>query len=630
MEVIKQIKNTIHSIVPDSTQITKIEMEGPEIAIYTKNPSAFFENNNLVSKLSHELKKMMNIRTDKSLLMKQEEALEKIKTLVPAEADVKDVTFNDCFSEVVIEAIKPGLVIGKGGETSKKIILETGWTPNIIRAPTQPSETLKGIRNHLNKYSKERKEILKSVADKIYRDGDKQAEWIRLTALGGYQEVGRSCMLLETPQTKVLLDCGVNVSNATKNTYPYLDTLHFPMSELDAVIISHAHMDHAGFLPYLFKVGYEGPVYSTQPTRDLMTLLQFDYIDVLSSEGKDPPYTERDVKTMLKHCIPRDYRKVTDIAPDMRLTFHNAAHILGSASVHLHIGEGDHNLVYSGDFKYGFVRLMDNIDLSYPRLESLIIETTYGGKNDHQANRENAEKQMLNILKDTLEKGGNVLIPVFGVGRGQEIMLVIENFYKQGLITPKCYVDGMTNQASAIHTAYPEYLRERVKRRILQNDSPFISEIFKDAKTKDRTEIIEEGGAIIIASSGMLTGGPSYYYFKELAEDPKNAIVFVGFQGEATLGRKVQSGVKEMPVTGKNGKTKALKINMRVETVDGFSGHSDIGQLLTYLRRLQPKPKRILVDHGERTKSIAFAQYVSQKFRIPAMSLRNLETVRLK
>ncbi|MDO8428019.1 MAG: beta-CASP ribonuclease aCPSF1 [Candidatus Diapherotrites archaeon] len=630
MEVINQIKETIHNIAPNNAEITKIEMEGPEIAIYTKNPKAFFENDNLVSKLSHELKKMMNIRTDKSLLMDKDEALEKIKEIIPVDAGIKDITFNECFSEAVIEALKPGLVIGKGGETSKRIILETGWTPNIVRAPTQESEILTGLRHHLNKYSKERKEILKQVAERIYRDANKQAEWVRIGALGGFQEVGRSCMLVETPQTKVLLDCGLNVSNATKDSYPFLETLHFPLSELDAVIISHAHMDHCGFLPYLFKMGYKGPVYSTLPTRDLMTLMQFDFIDVLTKEGRDAPYSERDVKEMLKYCIPRDYRKVTDIAPDMRLTLHNAAHILGSASVHLHIGEGDHNLVYSGDIKYGFVRLFDNIDLNYPRLETLIIESTYGGKSDYQPNREIAEKQLFDIVKQTIDQGGNVLIPVFAVGRGQEIMLVIENFFKTGLMKPKCYVDGMTNEASAVHTAYPEYLREKVKRRILQNDSPFISEIFKNAKNLDRKQILEDGGSVIIASSGMLTGGSSYYYFKELAEDPKNTLIFVGFQAQGTTGRKIQEGIKELPITDSHGRTKALKINMRIETVDGFSGHSDILQLLSYLKRINPKPKRVLVNHGEKSKAIAFSQYISQKMKIPSTAMRNLDMVRLK
>ena len=160
MQILKEIDSVINTLLPPETQVSKIEMEGPEVAIYTKNPKAFFENENYVAKLAYELKKRVNIRTDKSLLKDETEARELISKIVPTEADIRNIWFNPAFSEVVIESIKPGLVIGKGGETSKRIILDTGWTPNIIRAPTSPSEILTGIRHHVSKYSSERKKFL--------------------------------------------------------------------------------------------------------------------------------------------------------------------------------------------------------------------------------------------------------------------------------------------------------------------------------------------------------------------------------------------------------------------------------------------------------------------------------------
>ena len=630
MGTIDRIKETIQSILPEKCQVTKIEMEGPEVAIYTKNPGAFFENENFVAKTAFELKKRVNIRTDKSLLMDEKEATEKVKQIVPEGADIKDIYFDPAFSEITIESIKPGLVIGKGGETSKRIILETGWTPNIIRAPTQPSDILKGIRNQLHKNSAERKKILKETAEKIYADIDQSPrDWCRVVALGGFKQVGRSCIFLETPHTKALLDCGIDVAG-NGDAFPYLNILHLPLSEIDAVVVTHAHLDHSGFIPFLFKSGYQGPVYCTPPTRDLMTLLQFDYIDVLTKEGKEAPYNETDVKTMLKYCIPREYREVTDIAPDMRLTLHNAAHILGSASVHMHIGEGAHNLVYTGDIKYGFTRLFNNVDMHYPRLESLIIESTYGGNDSIQPDRQDAEDRLLRVVKETIERDGNTLIPVFAVGRGQEIMLVLENFYRNGLLDAKCYVDGMTNEASAIHTAYPEYLRKGVQRRILQNDSPFTAEVFEPMNGKKREEVLQEKGAIIIASSGMLTGGASLEYFYKMAEDEKNCLIFVGYQGEGSLGRKIQAGLKMLPKTDEHGRTRALNVNMRVETVEGFSGHSDRDQLLAYVRNLKPKPKKALINHGERTRAMEFARAISARFKLNAISPNNLEAVRLK
>lgn len=1131
MDILKEVKEIVQSNLPKETQVTNIEMEGPEVAIYTRNPKAFFENENFVAKIAFELKKRVNIRTDKSLLSDELHAKEVIKELVPEGAGIKEIYFNPSFSEVVIEAIKPGLVIGKGGETSKEIILKTGWTPNILRSPTSNSEILKGIRHHLHKYSSERKKILQETAKKIYRELAKNNGWVRMTALGGFREVGKSCVMIETPETKVLLDVGVDVANQ-EQPYPYLEAIRFPLDQLDAVVISHAHLDHAGLVPLLFKMGYRGPVYTTKPTRDLMALLQFDFIDVLVKEGKEPPYTERDVKEMLKYCITREYREVTDIAPDMRITLHNAAHILGSASVHFHIGEGAHNLVYSldwktpitafdkkgnvkiieigklvdreinkfgigngfveeasnlsgwktiafnpqtlkaetvdissfirhpinedlfeistktgrktvvtgshsvftvknsnvesiqtkdlklgdyivgskrleiegkkiviklpkskfalkltgkeleekiektlekakkyfpkkqnevmiwvkdhfesglyenaiarkhkvsrktvrkyfqklgieknprvknvfrqeieitndlarfigyfvaegsinkntvsipqndrkilqdcldvientfgikgkivrkeaqfyskqlsillkdvlkcgtsaytkripnqlalaekkitseflkgyfigdgwirirnkgasiscaskskflieeiaflllrlgitptfeynktskmhnlhvygrdqlnlflnniqvtkwrkklslrqehklkshfankipiqalseqtqqilsntawqnakscgtsmlmkisqsalekklvesdlildeiksikkvhstnkfvydlsvkgyenflggnghlfmhnsGDIKFGFTRLFNNVDINYPRLETLIVESTYGGKDDLQQERNTAEEQLISLLKETMHKNGNTLIPVFSVGRAQEIMLVIEEYYRKGMLDGKVFVDGMTKEASAIHTAYPEYLRKGVQRRVLQNDSPFTSELFQLANGKERDKILEEKGAIIIASSGMLTGGPSVEYFQKMADNPNNTLIFVGYQGEGSLGSRIQKGLRRTPITD-NGKTRELPVNMWVETVDGFSGHSYRNQLINYIRNLNPKPKKIIVNHGEKDTAIEFARYVSNKFRINATAIRDLDSVRLK
>ncbi|MDO8627814.1 MAG: beta-CASP ribonuclease aCPSF1, partial [Candidatus Diapherotrites archaeon] len=563
MDYIKQVKETIAASLPPVTMVTTVELEGPEISVYTKNPKAFFENENYVAKLAFELKKKINIRTDKALLTDEAKATKQIKEIVPADADIREISFNPAFSEVVIEAIKPGLVIGKGGETSKKIILETGWTPNIIRAPTSPSKILTGIRQYMHKYSSERKKILTDLAQRIYREIPANANnWVRLHALGAFREIGRSCIFVETPNTKILMDCGVNTGANKDEQFPYLDALNFPVSQLDAVIVSHAHMDHAGLVPYLFKMGYRGPIYCTKPTRDMMTLLQFDFIDVLLKEGREPPYTERDVKEMAKHCVTREYREVTDIAPDIRITFHNAAHILGSSSVHLHIGNGDHNLVYSADIKNGFTRLFDNIDNNFPRVETLILESTYGGKDDVHPRRIDAEARLIQLVKETIQTGGNVLIPVFAVGRAQEVMLVIEEYARRGELEGiNVYVDGMTKEASAVHTAYPEYLRQNIERRILQNDSPFTSPIFKEADYAARDEILAKGSAVIIASSGMLTGGASLAYLHKLAGDPNSTLLFIGYQGEGTTGRKIQAGNKSLPVLDEKGRTKELVIN---------------------------------------------------------------------
>lgn len=623
----KTIKDYIEKfLAKKKINVSKIEAEGPEIGIYTDTPLIFFEEKSIIGELAESLKKRINIRSEKSILMDPAEALNVIKEIVPEDADVKSTFFDSNFSEVIIEAIKPGVVIGKQGMISKEIIKRTGWIPRIIRAPTEPSEILKRVRLTLLKNSSERKTFLKSVANTIYSPPVSTNDWIRVTALGGFREVGRSCILLETPDTKILLDCGLNASDKNEEA-PYLDVLRFPLNELDAVIIGHAHIDHCGFLPYLFKAGYDGPVYCTEPTRDLMALLQFDLIDVAVKSGREPPYLEEHVKEVIKHTITRDYREVTDIAPGIRLTFHDAAHILGSASVHLHIGEGKQNLVYTGDFKFGFTRLFNNMDINYPRLESMIMESTYGGR-DVTPSRMNSETNLIDIINETVEKGGITLIPVFSVGRAQEAMIILEEYYRQGkLKAAKILVDGMTRQASAIHTVYPEYLKKNIKTRVLQNNSPFLSDIFVTVDDAKEGEELITPGTVILASSGMLTGGPSLKYFQRFASDPNNTLVFVGYQARNTLGYKVQKGLKSMPVV-EDGKNKNLEINMRIETVDSFSGHSYRAELLNFLRMLKPMPKTILVNHGDSCQE--FASYISRKYNVEAKAIQDLESIRLR
>ena len=172
-----------------------------------------------------------------------------------------------------------------------------------------------------------------------------------------------------------------------------------------------------------------------------MYILMFDFLNVSVKEGSNAPYNESDINEMLKHVIIREYEEVTDITPDIRLTFHNAAHILGSASVHLHIGDGSHNLMYSGDLKFGFTRLFNNLEQKYPRLETLILESTYAGNNDVMPPRNVAEDRLIDVINNTTKRNGNVLIPVFGVGRSQEVMLVLEEYYRRKkLLTNNVYL----------------------------------------------------------------------------------------------------------------------------------------------------------------------------------------------
>jgi len=626
----KELLKRVVEIVGQEAGITKVEPEGPEIGIYTRNPVYFLDHEDAVAKIAAALKKRINIRSDSSILTPPEHAKEVILATVPEEAGITNIEFVPELGTVYIEAKKPGLVIGKNGETLRRIVEQIGWLPNVYRAPAMESNILKGVRKVLIKHVKDRKKFYKEVFARINRPKKSDKEWVRVHFLGSARFVGRSAYLVETPESKILVDAGVDVSGSGP-MFPELDVLRMPLDEIDAVVVTHAHLDHSGMVPYLVKLGYKGPIYATPPTRDLSALLQFDFVDVLVKDNKEPPYSERWVKEAALQTITRNYGEVTDIAPDVRITFHNAGHILGSATVHMHIGQGFHNIVFTGDLKFGFSRLHNPADTKYPRVETVIIESTYGARDDVHPPRRETEAALEKLLVDTMEKGGKLLIPAFAVGRAQEIMLTLEAMYRRNGYEWPIYVDGMIKEASAIYTAYPEYLKRDVQRRILSNDSPFEMEhfVYVDSYAK-RDEIMESGPAIIIAPSGSLTGGPAVDYFQRIAEDEKNAVALVGYQFEGSLGRKLQKGIRDIAIKGSGGKMRALHVAARVETLHGFSGHSDRRQLEAFIRHLPQKPSRILAVHGEEEKCVSLARDLGRSIRTESYAPRLLDVLRLR
>jgi KH/beta-lactamase-domain protein len=454
-----------------------------------------------------------------------------------------------------------------------------------------------------------------------------------MTSLGGFREVGKMGIFIRTGESTVLIDCGVKVGSSRGSTFPAFDLEEFNIDQLDAVIITHAHLDHSGAVPYLYKYGYEGPVYVTEATRNLMTLLQLDYLDVAEREGKLRPYNQKDVKKCVMRTITLDYGEVTDIAPDVRLTLHNAGHILGSAIVHLHIGDGLYNLAYTGDFKFRRSRLLEQANSHFPRLETLIMESTYGNPNDNMPTLQFAEKQLTDIINVTIERGGKVMIPVLAVGRAQEIKLVIEDGMRNQTIRPvPIYVDGMISEATAIHTTHPELLNHALRERIFhKSDNPFLADYFVQVENrKAREEIVNSDPCVIMATSGMMTGGPIIEYFQHLASDEKNSIIFVSYQADGTLGKRIQKGWRDVPIRDRNGKTNHLKVNLDIHTVEGFSGHADRRELMNYIRRVQPKPERIITVHGEEQKCVGLASAIHKKVRVETRAPYNLETIRLK
>jgi hypothetical protein len=618
MEIVEKLKELL-----PKEKISRIEFEGAKIIVYTKDLEFFRSSEETVKNLVSTLKKRVEIRVEKDLLMKEEDAKKKIYELAPQDAEIKDIVFEKERSIVNIYAKKIGYVIGKGGDIVKKIKEETLWQPKIERAPLIDSKIVDGIRKMMHEEVDFRKDFLNKIGKKIFESRDIDRKRIRLTFLGGAREVGRSCLLVETPKSKILVDAGIVAGGS--NGYPILNIPEFNINEIDAIVISHAHLDHVGFVPVIYEMGYDGPLYMTQPTLDLATLLWLDFIDVMQRSSSKPLFTIKGVKEAVKRAITLDYGEVTDISPDVRLTFYNAGHILGSALVHLHIGDGWHNIVYALDQKFGKTNLLDPAYTNFQRVETLIIESTYGAKTDVMPSRKEVEEQFMQVVNRTMERGGIVLIPSFSVERAQEVMTVL---VKHNFLYP-IYLDGMIWDANGIFTAYPEYYGKRMMKEAISGNDPFLSPIFKRISSpSEREKAWNDRPCVIISTSGMLNGGPVLEHLKHLAEDPKNTLIFVGYQAEGTLGRKIQKGWREVPIED-NGKIVPLKINMEIYTADGLSAHSDRKQLLAYIGNLTAKPKRVFTVHGEEEKTIALANAIERIFKIEAYAPRLLETLRV-
>ena len=248
--------------------------------------------------------------------------------------------------------------------------------------------------------------------------------------------------------------------------------------------------------------------------------------------------------------------------------------------------------------------------------------------------KQTSDEDLKRIVHETIKRGGKVLIPTLGVGRSQEIMLVIENMVRMGVMEKiPIFIDGLIWDVTAIHTAYPEFLNNLIRKLIFHKDqNPFLSDIFKRVGSQEeRRQIIEETGpCVILATSGMLQGGPSVEYLRHLADNPKNSMVFVNYQGEGSLGRRIQRGEREYNVGNGNGKNEIVQIKLEVHTVEGFSGHSNRTQLINFVAKCEPRPKKIIVNHGESSRCLDLASSLHKNFRVETLAPRNLEVVRVK
>ena len=402
---------------------------------------------------------------------------------------------------------------------------------------------------------------------------------ITLSFYGGVGEVGRSSYLLKKRKKSLMLDCGVKLGEELE--YPQIP--EDELKNLKEVFVSHAHLDHSGYLPHLYSNNYFPKIITTKPTRDLMAVLLSDYRRI----QKKPEFSQKDVDKTIKHVEIREYGQNKD---QFKYSLFQSGHIIGGAMIKI---EEKGGILYTGDICMRKTRVLGGCFRGV-KSKTAIVESTYGSKNNLLPNMKEESARMISLITKTIKEGGFVLIPSFAVGRAQEILLLLDDYMQSGAL-PKVpiYVDGMINKVMRIYRHNAIYANEDIKRKILMSDyDPFNSSNFKKPRTKDRSDVLKEP-CIIVSTSGMISGGPILYYIEKLSDEPKNLLLFVGYQAEGTRGRKILDGAKEVELEDE----KKIKIKMKIESIR-ISGHADYNELIQFVKGIKGLEKIYFV-HGE-------------------------------
>lgn len=599
-------QNIVASIlnnIPSESEITKIEYEGPFIVLYSRKPTVLLENQEIISKMVNLIKKRIVIRPDTSIRSSEESVNQIIRSSCSNPNNIPEICFDPALGEATV-FVNDFRTLTELNQLEIGLIEKTGWKLMCRRAPKNLG-ILKSMNEILHSSSEERIDFYKRVGEKIFRQKLSGSEEASIVCLGGFSEIGRSAILIVTHESKILLDFGIKTyNNEDTDLLPRLDIFGIGMNEIDAVVISHAHLDHCGAVPILCKYGYDGPVYCTEPTFPIMISILQDYV----SRSKEPLYSTRDIENLISHVIPLNYGAVTDISPDVRITFANSGHMIGSASTHLHIGNGDYNIVYTGDLKFGRLNTVDNAFWNFPRAETLIIESTNGNRDDKFVTRDVAEENLAKSINSTIQQGGRVLIPVPVLGLSQEICVTLGMLRSVNMINPeKIFVDEKILDMFNFYEMYSDYLSKPLKQRINEQieDPLFINNLVKLEPS------VKWEKSIILCPSSMLTDGPSVKYLSQIANDPLSKVILLSEQFQSSTGKLLQEGLRNIILEGNN-----VDIKCNVDVIPGFSIHSDYNQLLAYVNRLKPKLKKVITNHGEGKKCQNLSNSLNRIFKI--------------
>jgi len=450
---------------------------------------------------------------------------------------------------------------------------------------------------------------------------------LQIEFIGGARTVTGSQHLLHINGKKILLECGL-FQGRRDDTYEKNKNFRYNPAEIDALILSHAHIDHSGNIPNLVSKGFKGLIYATSATVDLCQIMLRDSAQLQEKDiefvnkkrqkknepSLDPLYTLEDVENAMQQFVGVQYNQAIDLFPGVRFTFRDAGHILGSAGVQLEVEESGNkkiNLGFSGDIGRPDSPVIKSPDILRD-LDILIMESTYGNRLHSPV--EEAEEYLASIIRETVDKGGKVIIPAFAVGRTQTIVYMLHKLSDQNRIPEiPIYVDSpLAVDATEVFRSHPECMDRETYRIFLQNhDDPFgFNKLRYVKKTEESKELNEKTGSmIIISASGMAEGGRILHHLRHNISDTKNLILFVGYAAKHTLARKIMDGNQFVNIFGEEYEVKA-----RFKKMDFFSGHADQQELLDYLRLNSTNTlENIFLVHGEEDMALPFREKLLQK-----------------
>ena len=440
---------------------------------------------------------------------------------------------------------------------------------------------------------------------------------------GAAQTVTGSMHLVEADGHRLLLDCGM-AQGRREEAKKLNSEFPFQPEKIDAVVLSHAHLDHSGKLPMLVKMGFSGSIFSTSATRDLCSAMLADSASLQEMDARyvnrqnekqglpfiKPLYTLHDVARTMRLFQTVEFERPLQILPGIKMTFRNAGHILGSASVSLEIAEGRDKkkvtaLAFTGDLGRKGAAVVQDPDI-IDRADVLITESTYGGR-DHGPMDE-ARKNLARVVKETANNRGLLIIPAFAVGRTQDVVYHLHELMQSKEIPQMpVYVDSpLATNITEIFRAHPECYDEETEQLLMQDggDDPFGFNMLRYTRSTEESKKLNNirRPAIIISASGMCEGGRVLHHLRRNIGDPNTTVLFVGFQAENTLGRKLLRGDKTARIYGEEHEVRA-----RMEKIDGYSAHADEGEMLDFINAIPNRPKRVFVVHGEPDATAAMA-----------------------